>query len=132
MLAVRRGLLPRHPFAGHWFERPNVKVRSLTADEFQRLLSTPQHTPTQELLRDIFVFAAFTGISHADLERMTWQDIQTMEDGSRWISMKRKKTGTPFLVKLLDIPIHLMGKYRVSPERWLPKKKKKRKFGRQL
>jgi integrase len=112
LTAVRRNLIVHYPFAGYKFEQPRLEMRSLSAEELQRLLSTPQQTPTLSLIRDIFAFAAFTGISHADLERMTWENIQVMEDGSRWLSMKRQKTGIPFLVKLLDIPLQLMERYR--------------------
>lgn len=45
-------------------------------------------------------------------EKLTWKDIVTEEDGSLWICMSRQKTGIPFHVKLLDIPIKILEKYR--------------------
>jgi len=53
-----------------------------------------------------------TGISHADLKNLTWKNVITEEDGSLWVSMSRQKTGVPFHVKLLDIPIRIMEKYK--------------------
>jgi len=41
-----------------------------------------------------------------------WKEIVTEEDGSRWISKSRQKTGIPFNVKLLDIPLQIIEKYR--------------------
>ncbi|MDR1896583.1 MAG: site-specific integrase, partial [Prevotellaceae bacterium] len=50
--------------------------------------------------------------SYADLKSLTWKEIVTEEDGSLWISKTRQKTGIPFNVKLLDIPLQIMEKYR--------------------
>jgi integrase len=60
----------------------------------------------------MFVFACFTGISWIDLKHLTGKEIITEEDGSRWISKFRQKTGVPFNVKLLDISIQIIEKYR--------------------
>jgi integrase len=111
-MALNRGLIDLLPFAGFEPEKPEQKLRSLNADEFQRIVSTPLSRPVQCLVRDLFVFASFTGISYADLERLTWKEIVTGEDGSLWISKSRQKTGIQFNVKLMDIPIKIMGKYR--------------------
>lgn len=60
----------------------------------------------------MFVFAAFTGLPYIDLKQLTWKEIITEEDGSLWISTDRQKTGTPFNVKLLDIPVQIIEKYK--------------------
>jgi integrase len=111
-MALNRGLIDLLPFAGFEPERPEQQLRSLNAGEFQRIVSTPLSSPTQNLVRDLFVFASFTGVSYADLESLAWNEVVAAEDGSLWISKFRKKTGIPFNVKLLDIPIRIMGKYR--------------------
>lgn len=84
----------------------------MSAEEFERLISTPLKSTSQSFIRDLFVFAAFTGLSFIDLKQLTWKDIVTEEDGSLWISMSRQKTDIPFNVKLLNIPTHIMEKYR--------------------
>jgi len=61
---------------------------------------------------DMFVFASFTGISYIDLKKLTWKEIITEEDNSLWISKSRQKTGIPFNVKLLDIPVRIIEKYK--------------------
>lgn len=111
-IALRRNLISRPPFMGYKPERPELQPRSLTKDELERIISSPIESINQCLIRDLFVFASFTGISYADLKNLTWKNIITEEDGSLWISMSRQKTGVPFNVKLLDIPIRIMEKYR--------------------
>jgi integrase len=62
-------------------------------------------------VRDMFVFACFTGISYVDLKNLTWKEIVTEEDGSLWISAFRQKTKVRFNIKLLDIPLKIIEKY---------------------
>lgn len=111
-IALHRGLISRPPFFGYKPEKCKIKIKSLTAKEFERILSTPIERLTWVFARDMFVFAAFTGMSYSDVRKFTWKDIVTEEDGSLWISMCRQKTDIPFQVKLLDIPIRIIEKYR--------------------
>ncbi|KAA6337434.1 Tyrosine recombinase XerC [termite gut metagenome] len=111
-LALHRNLITYPPFLGYKVKKPDFQIRSLTKEEFERLISTPLESQSQCFIRDLFVFASFTGISYVDLKNLTWKDILTEEDGSLWISMSRQKTGIPFHVKLLDIPIKILEKYR--------------------
>jgi len=111
-IALHRNLISHPPFIGYKPEKPELQIRSLTKDELERIISTPIESANQCFIRDLFVFACFCGISYADLKNLTWKDIITEEDGSLWISMSRQKTGIPFNVKLLDIPIRIMEKYR--------------------
>jgi integrase len=107
-LALHRDLITYPPFLGFKLKKPEFQIRSLTKEEFERLISTPLESQSQCFIRDLFVFAAFTGISYVDLKKFTWKDIITEEDGSLWICMSRQKTGIPFNVKLLDIPIKIL------------------------
>ena len=111
-LALHRNLISRPPFMGYKPEKPELQKRSLTKDELERIISSPIESESQCFIRDLFVFACMTGISHADLKNLTWKNVITEEDGSLWVSMSRQKTGVPFHVKLLDIPIRIMEKYK--------------------
>lgn len=107
-LALHRNLITYPPFLGFKLKKPEFQIRSLTKEEFERLISTPLESQSQCFIRDLFVFAAFTGISYVDLKKLTLKDIITEEDGSLWICMSRQKTGIPFHVKLLDTPIKIL------------------------
>ncbi|KAA6319696.1 Tyrosine recombinase XerC [termite gut metagenome] len=111
-LALHRNFISRPPFEGFGLEKPQVQNRSLSAEELERLINTSIKSPTQSFIRDLFIFSTFTGISYADLKKLTSKDIITEEDGSRWISTDRQKTKTTFHVKLLNIPIQIMERYR--------------------
>ena len=62
--------------------------------------------------RDAFVFCAFTGLSHADVVKLTHADIHTDDNWDRWIIDKRQKTGTQFRVKLLPVAEMLYNRYK--------------------
>lgn len=110
--ALHRGLINRPPFFGYKAEKSKTKIKSLTADELERLLKTPIERPTLVFARDMFVFSSFTGMSYSDVRKFTWKDLTKDEGDSFWINMFRQKTKTPFSVKLLDIPIQIIEKYR--------------------
>lgn len=111
-IALNQNLINRPPFVGYKPEKPEIKTRSLTKEELERFISTPIPSTKLCFIRDLFVFSAFTGISYADIKKLTWKEIITEQDGSLWISSSRQKTGVPFNVKLLDIPIQIIEKYR--------------------
>ncbi len=111
-IALHRNMITYPPFLGYKLGKPEFQQRSLSAEEFERLISIPLKSTSQSFIRDLFVFAAFTGLSFIDLKQLTWKDIVTEEDGSQWISMSRQKTDAPFNVKLLSIPIQIMEKYK--------------------
>ena len=54
----------------------------------------------------------FTGIGRADLANLTEDNIITKEDGSKWIHIARQKTKAECHIKLLDIPLRIIEKYK--------------------
>jgi integrase len=110
--ALRRNLITYPPFGDFQLDKPEVQDRSLTAAELDRLMTTPLKYATQSFVRDLFVFSTFTGISYADVRKLTWKDVITEDDGSLWISTERQKTKITFNVKLLSIPIQMMERYK--------------------
>lgn len=67
-----------------------------------------------EIVRDLFIFAAFTGLSYIDIKTLTADEIITSADGAKWIKTRREKTKTPVIVKLLDIPLLIIEKYKLA------------------
>ena len=110
--ALHRNLVSRPPFFGYKLERPKFQIRSLSKEEFERLISTKIQSLNLCFIRDMFLFACFTGLSYIDLKNLMWKEIITEEDGSLWISKSRQKTGVPFNVKLLNAAIQIIEKYK--------------------
>ncbi len=71
--------------------------------------------PQLNYARDVFVFAAFTGLSYIDLKELRSSDIKDI-NGAIWIVSQRHKTKVPYQVKLLDIPLQILRRYQESEE----------------
>ena len=111
MRAHYNGLIPRNPFA-QFHISPNVKEREyLTEDEIKRIMAHEFDNPTLALVRDLFIFACFTALSFVDMKELTTDEIVEV-NGEKWIIAKRHKTNVPFQVKLLDIPLLIIERYR--------------------
>ena len=115
MRAHFNGLIPRNPFA-QFHISPNVKEREfLTEDELKAVMTHEFSDPKLAYIRDLFVFASFTALSFVDIKELTNDRIVEV-NGEKWIISKRHKTGVPFQVKLLDIPLQIIERYRPFQE----------------
>ena len=115
MRAHFNGLIPRNPFA-QFHISPNVKEREyLTEDELKALMTHELGDAKLSYIRDIFVFASFTALSFVDIKELTNDNIVEV-NGEKWILSKRHKTKVPFQVKLLDIPLQIIERYRPMQE----------------
>lgn len=110
--AIAAGIITADPFAGYEPPRPERRRRYLTREELQRLMATPLHSPRLYLIRDLFLFSCYTGISYGDMCRLTAANLETAEDGTVWIKAAREKTNVVFEIPLLDLSLHLIDKYR--------------------
>lgn len=110
--ALNEGLLRQDPFFGYTFEYPTLVPRFLSERDLKRMIITPLPKPYLNLVRDVFLFSAFTGIAFSDLRNLTEKNLAQAEDGTWWIHSVRQKTGTPFHVPLLELPLELVGKYK--------------------
>ena len=67
--------------------------------------------PNMAFARDLFIFGCWTGISFIDIKNLTEDNI-CIVNGAPWIVSKRQKTGEPFQIKLMDIPIQIIERYK--------------------
>lgn len=112
--AHNSGVIAANPFA-YYHVPQEIKERGyLSEGELKVLMEQDFTNPRLEIVRDIFVFACLTGMSYIDIKNLTTDRITTTIDGSKWIAQKREKTNTPYKVKLLDIPLRLIEKYKAN------------------
>lgn len=69
-----------------------------------------------ELIRDLFIFCCFSGLSWRDMYNLTTDNLQTSFDGHLWIKTNRQKTGTETNIRLLDTAKHIIEKYQGMAE----------------
>ena len=110
--AYKNGWIPVDPFAGFYVKAEYAERRYLSASELQAVMDVRLPNYRTGINRDAFVFCAFTGLSHADVSKLTYADIHTDDNGERWIIDRRQKTGTQFRVKLLPVAEMLYKRYK--------------------
>ncbi|MDD3063823.1 MAG: site-specific integrase [Massilibacteroides sp.] len=111
-IAINNGLLRNDPFIDYEFITSPIVPKSLTSAELKKLMKAKLSRPNLNFIRDMFLFSSFTGIAFSDMRNLTEQNLSIAEDGVQWVHLKRKKTGTPCHIPLLEIPLQLIEKYR--------------------
>lgn len=111
-IARNSGQLTINPFAGYLI-KPEQKDRGfLTKDELNSLVNAEMKNAQYELVRDLFVFSAFTGLSYSDVKNLTKDHLKTSFDGHLWIITRRQKTNTDSSIRLLEVPKRIIEKYK--------------------
>ena len=110
--AISQDIIKRDPFINYVAEKPLKQHRHLTMDEFQKLLTTPIAEKHLERCRDIFLFACFSGMAYADVCNLSEKHIKQDDNGVMWIRIERQKTKSECRIRLLNVPIQIMEKYK--------------------
>lgn len=110
-IARNHGWIVRDPFVDYSISAESTDRDYLTKDEIRRLLDLKFRRKSMELVRDLYVFCCFTGLSFTDMKNLTKDNLQTSFDGKLWIMTKRQKTGVESNIMLLDIPRQIIEKY---------------------
>lgn len=111
-IARNDGRLPFNPFAGYINSPESVDRGYVTKEEIHTMMDTKMPDKTHELVRDLFLFSTFTGLSYSDVKNLTNDNLQTFFDGNLWIITRRKKTNTESNIRLLDVPRRIIEKYK--------------------
>lgn len=112
MRAVSQGTLRRDPYARLHPPLPRRKSRHMRLEDLKMLMEKQIDSPNLQRVRDWFIFSTFTGLAYADLKRLSEDNISQASDGSWWLHIDRQKTGSRCAVRLLEIPLQIIEKYR--------------------
>lgn len=116
-LARNEGLMILNPFATYVNSYTGVDRGYLSEEELIRLMAVNVRTQVERQVRDLFLFAAFTGLSYIDIKNLREENIQRHFDGHWWIIMRRHKTRVESSIRLLDVPLRLVETYRgIQPD----------------
>ena len=110
ILGRKLGVLHHDPFANYHFHLELVDRGFLTDEEILKIVNKKLTIPRLSLVRDIFIFSCFTGLSYIDVANLTPEHLVSMDD-KQWIMTKRQKTNVESNILLLDIPKQIIAKY---------------------
>ena len=109
------GKIQRNVFA-QFHISPKCKERTfLTEEELKTVMAHEFEDSNLAFVRDLFVFMNFTALSFVDLKELTTDNIVEV-NGEKWIVGKRHKTGVPYQVKLLEVPLQIIERYSNYPK----------------
>ena len=89
----------------------NLEYNPLTVDEIRIIRNKELHSQRIQNVRDLFIFACYTGLSFTDLIHLTKANIHIDENGDEWIIKKRQKTEITSYIPLLPIAKEIWIKY---------------------
>ncbi|MDC1809354.1 site-specific integrase [Bacteroides uniformis] len=111
-IAINNGWLVRDPFCDYEIQKEDTERGWLTREEINLLVNGKLKNAKQELVRDLFLFCCFTGLSFTDMRNLSVENLRTYFDEHLWIYMHRQKTGVQSNIRLLDIPLQIIEKYK--------------------
>lgn len=115
-VAIDNGWVSKNPFSTVKIHFEPVERDVLTKSELAALIQTDMIFDRLEKMRDIFVFACFTGLAHCDVAGLTKENIITDEAGQVWLKTHRQKTSEVVDIPLLEIPQLIIKKYQGMKE----------------
>lgn len=109
------GKIQRNVFAQFHISHKYKERTFLTEEELKKVMAHGFEDASLAFVRDLFVFMNFTALSFVDFKELTTNNIVEV-NGEKWIVGKRHKTGVPYQVKLLAVPLQIIERYRDYPK----------------
>lgn len=111
-LAIKKEIIAKNPFMDYKISYQETDKAFLIKEEIQQFSSVVPDNKTEELVQDLFIFSCFTGLAYIDVKNLKKVHLQTFLDGSLWIIKRRTKTATASNLRVLDIPLKIIEKYK--------------------
>jgi len=114
--AVDEEWIKYDPFIKYKRKIFKVERQCLIPDEINIIKKKEITIPRLSIIRDIFIFAVYTGYCYSDVKKLTYANVQRHIDGELWVFANRQKTKVKENVMLLDPAMQLIEKYKSHPE----------------
>jgi site-specific recombinase XerD len=114
--SISQEWLDSDPFTGFRCKSKKVDRPYLIEEELKTLEDKTFSTDRLSIVRDLFVFCCYTGLSYIDLYKLAPKDIVKGVDGNDWLSIHRTKTGEACRVPILDRAGEIIARYKDFPE----------------
>ena len=114
-IAVAMDYLSTNPYLKFQVKTEKPKREFLTQRELKKLRKKKIEIKRLAIVRDIFLFACYTGLSYADISKLAKQHVRTGNDGKKWIIIDRTKNGSRCRVPLLPVAKKILKRYKNYP-----------------
>ena len=120
-MALAKGWMKKDAFYGYKMEQDETAPVFLTYNELQTVMNKEFTIPRLALVRDIFIFACFTGLAFVDVSTLKKEDLMQDNNGDWWIRkgriklMHQRKASSICNIPLLPVPLAILKKYENNP-----------------
>jgi site-specific recombinase XerD len=114
-VSVSLDYLVKNPYTKYKVKKQEPKREYLTLFELEKIRNKPIRIDRLRIVRDIFLFACYTGLSYADIAKLSKMHIHRGSDGEDWIIIDRTKTDTRCRLPMLPIVKDILKKYEGYP-----------------
>jgi site-specific recombinase XerD len=111
-IAYANDWIAKDPFYNWKAKWKVVERQALTERELKALMDKTFDIERLENVKDIFLFCCFTGLSYADVKKLTSNHIVSDINHQKWIKTTRTKTKTRSNIPLLPHAEALLEKYQ--------------------
>jgi len=111
-IAVKNEWIIKDPFDKYSSRLKEVERGFLTDEELYSLEAKHFSIPRIDVVRDVFVFACYTGLAYAEVHKISREHIVKGIDGELWINIKRTKTDNKSVIPLLPKALEIIEKYK--------------------
>ncbi len=115
MPALRDGLIKDDPFRKVKLRQKTVYKDFLSKEELQAIICASL-SPELNRIRDIFLFACYTGLAYADIKQLSRLHIMRDSEETYHIRKPRQKTGQESIIPLLPAAMNILGRYSLTED----------------
>jgi len=122
-MSIRMEWLEKDPFKNYKLRFVKNERDYLTERELDLFEGTSFMTIGLQIVKDIFLFSCYTGLSYIDIRELNPNQILVGIDGNKWIHTRRTKTNEQLKIPLLPKAKEILEKYKneiVASDKLLP------------
>ena len=113
-LAISQEYMDKTPYSKFKVKLEEAHRDFLTLQELKKIEQKRIDLIRLSIVRDVFLFACYTGLSYADISKLSRKHIRKRDDGNYWILIRRTKTEAK--IPLFENSIRILAKYKDYPE----------------
>ena len=115
-MAVANDWISKDPFYNYKVQFKTVERDFLSKEELQDLKEKEIEGDRLNVVRDMFIFCCYTGLSYIDVQKLNQDNIVRHIDGSLWIQAERTKTKSKLGIPILLTAEAILEKYKNHPK----------------
>ncbi|MDP1809797.1 MAG: site-specific integrase [Sediminibacterium sp.] len=115
-VAVTNEWMAKDPFQSFRCTNTQTNRGYLSQEELDTITNKQFVSERMTLVRDVFLFACYTGLSYCDVFKLSRANIITIDESKKMISVSRTKTNEYCRIPVLSQASRILDKYENYPE----------------